>query len=119
MRRLQICRICLSRHRAKRCNDDSVCGIDGCQFRHNKLLHNKKDDQSDSVPIKNEEHLPSLNVHAWATTFFKVLPVFLSNGNKNIMTYAMFDDGSSVTLVDNSIVEALDLTGEEEPLCLR
>lgn len=31
----------------------------------------------------------------------------------------MFDDGSSLTLVDESIVYALDLEGEEQPLCLK
>lgn len=117
IRRLQICRTCLGQHFRKRCTVDTCCGVDGCEFRHNKILHSsKKETQGKSVESEQKE---PLNVHAGVTTYFKVLPVCLINGSRKIMTYAMLDDGSSLTLMDDSLATTLDLVGKNKPLCLQ
>jgi Pao retrotransposon peptidase/Family of unknown function (DUF5641)/Protein of unknown function (DUF1759)/Integrase zinc binding domain len=49
---------------------------------------------------------------------YKIVPVRLTNetGTKSIETYAFLDDGSSLTLLENEIYEALQLEGISETL---
>lgn len=116
IRRFQICRICLTQHPNRRCKVDTRCDVDGCVYRHNKILHNpKKSSGKDDADDPKEP----FNVHAGVTTYFKILPVLLTKGNRQLKTYAMFDDGSSLTLMDSTLADKLKLSGEEKPLCLK
>lgn len=109
-----VCRICLTKHKSKMCSKDDICGIDGCQYRHHYMLH-KKVEPSEPVVLQED-----VNIHTNGNkTYFKILPVLLKNGNKTIKVFAMLDDGSSITLIDDSVANALELEGETQPLCLR
>lgn len=92
----QICRTCLKKHRGY-CRKQQFCGVNGCEFLHHELMHKPED-----PPQQIGEALPAgLNAHRNpnSSCFFKVLPVVISNGGKSVNTYAMLDDGSSVTLI--------------------
>ncbi|XP_036322393.1 uncharacterized protein LOC118736407 [Rhagoletis pomonella] len=50
---------------------------------------------------------------------FRILPVTLHGGGKTVETYALFDEGSSVTLVDSTISQKLGLNGLKRSLNLQ
>ncbi|XP_044779809.1 uncharacterized protein LOC123327454 [Drosophila simulans] len=47
---------------------------------------------------------------------FRILPVTLHGRNKQVDTYALLDEGSSVTLIDDDIIQSLNLKGESRQL---
>lgn len=105
-----ICRTCLSIHKHKKCKVDQVCGVEGCQYLHNKLLHKQNVEEK---PNCHHVHALTPSVH------FKVLPVVIECNGASLETYAMLDDGSSITIIDKDLAEELHLTGVKEPLCLK
>ncbi|XP_017468636.1 PREDICTED: uncharacterized protein LOC108360729 [Rhagoletis zephyria] len=116
IRQHSICRRCLKVHLRLQCASTAVCGTDGCASIHHPLLHNKQA-LSVSSPLAN--HV--LNAHDGATDsiLFRILPVTLYNNNKKLHTYAFFDDGSSLTLMDVELQEKLQVNGAPQPLCLK
>ena len=51
---------------------------------------------------------------------FKILPVTLYGPNDlEITIFALFDEGSSISLLDQSVADCLQLQGTPQPLCLR
>lgn len=68
------------------------------------------------------EKAQQINIHRQvsSSTLFKVIPVKLfGNNNKTVSTFEFLDEGSSVTLLDNSIANELQLFGQIQPLCLK
>jgi len=49
----------------------------------------------------------------------RVLPVQLKGPNGEITTYALFDEGSTVTLMDHNLANSLGLHGQQDLLQLR
>lgn len=47
---------------------------------------------------------------------FRILPVTLYSNNKQVETYALLDEGSSVTLIDDNLIRSLELKGEHREL---
>ncbi|XP_036345717.1 uncharacterized protein LOC118754961 [Rhagoletis pomonella] len=52
-------------------------------------------------------------------TLFRVLPVVLHAGANSVSTYAFIDDGSSLTLIDEELLQQLNVKGTPQPLYLR
>ncbi|XP_017487272.1 PREDICTED: uncharacterized protein LOC108375640, partial [Rhagoletis zephyria] len=50
---------------------------------------------------------------------FRILPVVLYGNQKRVETYALFDEGSSITMLDNALIEELGLRGRTERLNLQ
>lgn len=118
---LRLCRCCLNRH------DDSQietkrscrveCGEGACKYYHHKLLHNyqgKRHDETHHLEEVQLSHRSSGNGH-----MFRIVPVKLQNGSNVVHTYAFLDEGSSVTLIDDSLLDDLQLHGPVVPLSLR
>lgn len=132
IKRFYICRICLRRHGSRRCLSSQLCGVDGCSYRHNSLLHNndiqakvkyngdiKTNQPTTSNGIQNAYYSGTILRPSAALSLFKIVPVTLHYNNNSLDTYAFIDDGSSVTLVDEELAFALGANGDKEPLCLR
>jgi len=47
---------------------------------------------------------------------FRILPVTLYGRNKQVDIYAVLDEGSSVTLIDDDIIQSLNLKGKSRQL---
>ncbi|XP_041673677.1 uncharacterized protein LOC121529787 [Drosophila eugracilis] len=47
---------------------------------------------------------------------FRILPVTLNGENTKVDTYALLDEGSSVTLIDDELIRSLNLKGESRQL---
>ncbi|XP_044573579.1 uncharacterized protein LOC123257719 [Drosophila ananassae] len=50
---------------------------------------------------------------------FRILPVTLYGENTQVDTYALLDEGSSVTLIDDELIRSLNLKGESRQLNLQ
>ncbi|XP_053960415.1 uncharacterized protein LOC128864687 [Anastrepha ludens] len=50
---------------------------------------------------------------------FRILPVVLYGNQKPVETYALLDEGSSITMIDSTLIEELGLRGQTERLNLQ
>lgn len=113
----KLCRRCLTSHTRWPCKGE-ICGVNGCQRRHNRLLH------YDTPPSATNSGLSvnaTVSIHRQpaTSTLFRVIPVTLYGQKGQVNTFAFLDDGSSVTLVEQAIVNALGVDGKTEPLCIQ
>ncbi|XP_062715911.1 uncharacterized protein LOC134291768 [Aedes albopictus] len=113
-----LCRRCLIAHGKFPCKA-SLCGVDGCEERHHKLLHPGKPD-----PVSSSESLQaieSLSIHCERKmpTLFRIIPVTLFANEKTINTFAFLDEGSSSTLIEARVARELGVKGEVYSLCLQ
>ncbi|XP_058827897.1 uncharacterized protein LOC131687827 [Topomyia yanbarensis] len=123
-----LCRKCLRKHKGP-CKSKQVCGTNGCTFKHHQLLHNNQREgalrsgsrDSHSATVAQDISVRECNAHHKATNkgLFRVAPIVIHGPVKSIKTFAFLDDGSSLTLVDASLVQELKLQGTPEPLCLK
>ena len=135
------CFSCLnSFHGISKCRYRKLCGIENCNKYHHKLLHfpNIKLQNQESKPVKinlnqnepststvrNEE--PTVNqiiahtLQNYTTEIFlKIAPVVIRTSTKQIETYALFDDASTISMIDEELANNLDLVGEKTTLNLR
>ncbi|XP_055910431.1 uncharacterized protein LOC129944792 [Eupeodes corollae] len=107
-----LCRTCLHFHPKSRCSVNSKCGVNGCYFRHHKLLHNPKNDAS-SVAQCNAHQNKATSV------LFRVLPIIIHGQNGKVKVYAFLDEGSSLSLMDDALQKELGIHGQADPLCLK
>ncbi|XP_062713712.1 uncharacterized protein LOC134290566 [Aedes albopictus] len=120
-----LCRTCLGKHGRRPCKVQAVCGKEGCQQRHHQLLHSDAQKhpakEGQKTTKHNENSGEGLNAHhaAKKSTLFRILPVKLYWKGKSVETFVFLDDGSDMTLVEQSIAERLGIDdGEPLPLCL-
>ena len=92
VRQFKLCSICIKKNGNFKCSD-AKCPIEGCEARHNKLLHKFQIESTVTA------HSSSLGSHA----LFKIVPVTIYNKNKSVQTFAFFDDGSNVTLLEKGL----------------
>ncbi|XP_062541327.1 uncharacterized protein LOC134209357 [Armigeres subalbatus] len=131
LREHKLCRSCLNNHRGP-CKSAKPCGRNGCQYKHHRLLHNDGKDKrggspgsSNSVPqqavVERSSDVESCNTHRGGgkAVLFQYVPVVLYNNGIELRTHAFLDSGSSLTLMEDSLAEELNLNGEKYPLCLR
>lgn len=128
-----MCRQCLGTHK-QRCNFNNECGVDGCKYKHNPLLHKNQNVGAQNVPAvdnatNNAENSNSNQQNAVVNThgnsqhdtqpLFRIIPVNIHSQNKIKKVFAFLDEGSSVTLIEKGTFEELGLEGERDPLCLK
>ncbi|XP_055842840.1 uncharacterized protein LOC129909789 [Episyrphus balteatus] len=117
VKRSSICRTCLRAHGRKRCYIDKACGINGCIYKHHKMLHNAANDHREQMTVSQQTNLFHKNYYT--SILFKIVPVVLYNNNKEIKTFAFLDDGSSISLIDEDLARELNAEGELQPLYLK
>lgn len=114
----KLCRICLRKHIEKKCSNAKVCGVDGCPYFHHPKLHKNKDSDQEKGHVEKAV----VNSHTNSSVeglLFKIIPVKLHHKGKTVQTYALLDDGSSVTLVEQWIADYLNVGGIADELCLK
>lgn len=112
----RLCFVCLRyRTRTHHCRRKR-CEIEDCNKTHHQLLHyTKKQDTERDSAIQKSETVAS----TWTTTgvsYLKILPVHVSGPAGGVDTYALLDDGSTVTLVDTDLATATGARGPYDPL---
>lgn len=115
----KLCRRCLRKHKTP-CRATSVCGKNGCPYKHHFLLHN---DERHSPPKNSSTANTTVvtsNVHnvTNVSTMLRIVPVNLYNGIKSVATFAFFDEGTTVTMMEKSLANQLGLNGTAEQICL-
>ncbi|XP_073838192.1 uncharacterized protein [Musca autumnalis] len=128
VKKLRLCFSCLgSGHSTRNCRRRKECHVNGCQRKHNKLLHDKSKDvgenNSNSVVARNDQDAEPVlscvsSICEKSNLLFRVLPVKLYGPNCVVETFALLDEGSSVTMIDSSLVRQLGLSGRQSKLNL-
>ncbi|XP_055920890.1 uncharacterized protein LOC129952362 [Eupeodes corollae] len=113
--RFSICRTCLRRHGKNRCHLLKECGVDGCTYKHHRLLHKVRD----TIVTNGSSRLNCYHKLDNCSILFRIVPVTLFNGKKKLDAFAFLDDGSSISLIDEELANQLGVTGELQPLCLK
>ena len=102
------CRLCMNclkpGHFARACYKASLCTQSGCTDKHNELLH------------KEEAAVTSLSTcasySASTKTCLGVIPVRLTGPKGQVYTYALLDNGSDKTLLEQNQARQLGLRGQ-------
>ncbi|XP_063828939.1 uncharacterized protein LOC135078268 [Ostrinia nubilalis] len=111
----RLCFRCLNPRRGGHKCEDRQCGEDGCERTHHPLLHFKRPE----VPANRSETVTAANSSGKSTvSFLKILPVTVVGPKANIDTFALLDDGSTVTLVDEDLAKRAGATGPIDPLSI-
>ncbi|XP_055636699.1 uncharacterized protein LOC129775699 [Toxorhynchites rutilus septentrionalis] len=110
----KLCETCLYGHGTWRCRSRIHCNIGSCGKRHHPLLHEATVVATRVVPSDCHTH-----GYGRRSILFRVVPVTLFNGNRRLNTYAFFDEGSSLTLIESGITNSLGVEGTPEPLQLK
>lgn len=104
-----LCRACFGKHGRRPCNAKHL--------RRGQYQLQKKQ----KTPEQETDGEVGLIVHHTCqnSTLFRILPVKLSWNGNTVETFAFLDDGSDMTLVEQSIADRLGIDdGEPVPLCL-
>src|SRR5277367_3568422 len=113
----KLCFVCLKPdHRVPNCEDREECGEDGCTSLHHKLLHNpnrmrKRSEVHTTTHTTVDESEPK-------EVLLKILPVQVSGPKGSVQTYALLDEGSTVTLMSEETANKIGVKGKVESLTL-
>ncbi|XP_070854704.1 uncharacterized protein [Drosophila suzukii] len=116
-----LCLNCLNKHRSQ-CLSRKTCNINNCRERHHPLLHAEQLYRSEHPRQPTAPELESGHIlahrHADQTNF-RIVPIKIDYKTQQINTFAFLDEGSSVTLIEETIFQQLGVTGVPHPLCLK
>jgi len=119
-----LCFRCLKKgHWSNKCNEKEGCTKKGCKNpKHHTLLHDEERDQSKEVAQGQSERSDSEKVCSSLQNMNKeetksslpllaTVPVRVSCGEREILTYALLDSGSQQTFCTQRLVDELRLEG--------
>ncbi|XP_055633071.1 uncharacterized protein LOC129773484 [Toxorhynchites rutilus septentrionalis] len=114
-----LCRRCLVPHGKRPCKS-FVCGIDGCEYRHHRLLHSTKSrDRTNLGEQAATSGTVTIHHNKGKCILFKIIPITVYGKNVSVDTFAFLDDGSELTLMDKKLSDQLGVEGKADPLCLQ
>ncbi|XP_017471640.1 PREDICTED: uncharacterized protein LOC108362979 [Rhagoletis zephyria] len=133
----RLCFACLNAgHTTRDCRQRKVCGTGGCNRFHNKWqppVPSSSSTKNTTQPTSTQlSSPPPVNSRQSTDTgaavlscaanskvsklLFRILPVTVYGRQRHIDTYALLDEGSSITMIDNTLAEELDLRGQQHNL---
>lgn len=115
MKKSGVCFRCANRkHRRLQCDKRDLCGVDGCRHPHHALLHEHRTRPNET------EMVASVNHSTDATkVLLKVCPVTIKGPKGSVDTYALLDEGSTVTLIDQDLADQIGADGPTNDLQIR
>ncbi|XP_067623360.1 uncharacterized protein [Eurosta solidaginis] len=85
------------------------------QAKNHTVMHTQPPVGSQQ-PKDAEAAVLSCSNGAESKLLFRILPVILYGINRSVETYALLDEGSSITMIDNTLLNELGLQGREQSL---
>lgn len=89
------------------------CGINQCEAGHNKLLHGL----NAAIP-QIQASVSSVNQLHKSNTYLKVVPVEISGSLGTVSTFALLDEGSTMTLIERETADLITPREVGEPLSI-
>ena len=116
----------LEGHVGKNCVKMGICGINGCKERHNRLLHENKEVESekkneDTGEVKEEDKtyttLESRSEREFVA--LRIVPITVKNGKLRKTINALLDDASTKTYINGDVAAALNIRGEMKKVTVK
>ncbi|XP_063368206.1 uncharacterized protein LOC134656578 [Cydia amplana] len=140
----QVCFKCLERRHSREQCQAKGCGVTGCRYVHHKLLHSNEttsrtpgyqapppprpcpsrtEPSTEACGTTDSEQTTATTVvnatsdeEQSTAVLLKVIPITVEGPLKRVNTYALLDDGSSISLAEQSLMEEVGITGPQIPL---
>lgn len=119
------CFFCLKPgHRVNNCRFAKPCGVDACRMRHHRLLHGSR---RISFPLQEAAEAPAAENRVVAAvantsssvTLLQIVAVRIHGEEGHFRdTLALLDPGSQTSLCSEAVTADLNISGEEQELCL-
>lgn len=116
------------RHPSWRCRKKS-CGFEGCKGHHHISLHKTATHSLNanapefSAPTNQitgtEECYMNIQEDTEAKVFFKIVPVNVYGPLGSRRTFALLDEGSTITLMNRDLADDIGLKGESRPISIK
>ena len=107
----KLCFKCLSdAHQMRNCSG-RLCDVNGCGKPHHRLLHRTYKNVEQKKNVENVDEVSNLSSMR-SIGVLPVIPVLIGSGSKTVKTFALCDSGASLSFVDESLMKALNLTGQ-------
>ena len=130
IRKYKLCKPCLFKHMGE-CKKRVKCNVDGFEYYHHPSLHrfssaeiqskeSSVDNDTSEISVKNVTH-ESVNAHKnqKCEAIFKIIPINVHANSTTIKTFAFIDEGSSISLMDESLLSEMNISSTSSPLCLK
>ncbi|KAG5899393.1 hypothetical protein JTB14_020215 [Gonioctena quinquepunctata] len=121
------------------CKNKRLCRVQNCSKYHNRQLHSELSSknysqrslqvQNDSSNVNDEKRKEEpdnyaccIDEHSFQvrsvtkTVLLRIIPVKVIGIKKSVETFALFDEGSTVTLIDANLAEDIGVQGFNDPL---
>lgn len=110
----KVCFQCLGKRHFKLKCPKKPCSIEGCKGRHHLLLHYEKKNAQTTT-------FTGFTQRVSTETLLRVCPITLINqrNGKRISSYALLDEASTTTLLDEKTADLLELEGLTVPLSMK
>ncbi|XP_058837502.1 uncharacterized protein LOC131693593 [Topomyia yanbarensis] len=120
-RSCKVCYVCLKPdHNRQKCQSNKTCSV--CDKNHHELVHS--DDVPKQLPrqtnfkSQSAENLCHINARS-SNTLLRIGKVKIKSENKVHVVFALFDEGSSVSMVDASLAATMGISGPVQPVTYR
>lgn len=118
----KICFKCIQgTHRRIRCKA-KPCGIDQCRRPHHSTLHQEKRTETEEQTQANTEAVLSVattNASKQRSVLLKMCPIVVTGPRGEAKTYALLDEGATITLIDEKLANDIGAEGPTQPLHMR
>ncbi|XP_044751740.1 uncharacterized protein LOC123311734 [Coccinella septempunctata] len=112
----KVCFTCLSSsHHTKFCKSKKKCDVNGCLFKHNPLLH-KEPERNSYLEERVNHHIKGREKNE---VLLRIAPVELTGPKGKVLTYALFDEASTITMIDAKLADEIGATGPCEALKIK
>ena len=117
IKNLKRCYLCLrTGHGVKDCKM-RPCDIDGCGKKHNKMLHQSHIEEN-SAEEEASNVASAMKIVKENKGTLPVIKVRVRNGENHADVWALSDSGSTISMIDEALMNDLDLKGENVKLSL-
>ncbi|OXA55241.1 Pro-Pol polyprotein [Folsomia candida] len=121
----RVCFGCLGvGHRCGDCRSSRPCGVDGCNVKHHKLLHQVRSSRSRekekaATEEEKEENVVLQTRGEWNEVIHMMSPVQIEGPNGKIEVFAILDGLSSITTMESAAAQKLGIVGSPVPLTIK